>query len=215
MPSQHTVAPGEHLTAIAAAAGFGDTKPILQHPDNAELAKRPHPTILEPGEQLTLPDLAPKTLGLATGKAHKIVVERPPAKLKLALKTFRGSATAATEGKLTLGDQPPKPVTLDGGAFEEPLVPTLESALLAVTAPDDKGPEIRWQLRLGHLGRSESEEGALARLRNLGYYRAVSKEVEPRERKSAIEEFQADQGMKLSGELDDATKAKIAEIHGC
>jgi hypothetical protein len=39
--------------------------------------------------------------------------------------------------------------------------------------------------------------------------------VEPRERKSAIEEFQADQGIKLSGELDDATKAKIAEIHGC
>jgi peptidoglycan hydrolase-like protein with peptidoglycan-binding domain len=65
------------------------------------------------------------------------------------------------------------------------------------------------------LARIEGDEGAFARLRNLGYYRAVPADTDARERRAAIEEFQFDQGLTLSGTMDDDTRAKIEEIYGC
>src|SRR5256885_1740984 len=83
-------------------------------------------------------------------------VQAPKAKLKVALKTFRGGATKATEAKLALGGAASEAVPLDAGALEKPLPdPFCDRAVLAVKGTDGQ-PELRWKLRLGHLGRIES-----------------------------------------------------------
>jgi len=215
MPEQRKVQLGEHLTAIAERLGLPDTKTLLDMPANDSLADRPHPEILNPGESITLPDLEPVKHTLATGKKHKLTIQRPKVKLSVTLMTFQGKPTAATDAEVTPEGKPAEKVSLGGGKFETKIQATCAQALVKVTSPDAKKPDIHWKLRLGFLGRSETDEGALARLRNLGYYRVVPKDAEPRERRAAIEEFQFDQGLTQSGTLDDDTRAKIEEVHGC
>lgn len=215
MPRSHVVQAGENLSAIALASGFADGARILGHPDNSALSGRPHPGLLDEGESLTIPDPSPKSLSLATGNVHAIVAQRPTAKLKVAFKTFRGGATVATTAQVAPTGGAAQAVTLSSGAFEIPVDPRCPSALVTVPPLSEGQPELRWRLAPGYLRRSETDAGALARLRNLGYYRAVSGAAEAREVRSAVEEFQCDQNLKLTGALDDATKAKIAEVHGC
>jgi hypothetical protein len=215
MPRRYVVQAGDHLLAITAREGFEDSASILEHPDNADQRRRRNPAILDPGEDLTLPDLKPKQVSLTTGRVHKIVVSRPKAKLKVVVRTFRGGESKAEEVHLALGEGPTEAVSLVAGTLEKPLPhPLCDRASMTMKATG-KHPELRWRLRLGHLGRIESDEGALARLRNLGYLRRVSDEAQSRERRSAIEEFQADHGLMLSGELDDDTRTKLEEIYGC
>jgi hypothetical protein len=214
MPEQRKVQPGEHLTGIAEELGLADTKTILSKSADS-LSKRPHPEMLNPGETLTVPDLEPLKFTLATGKRHKLTIQRPKAKLRVTFDTFQGKATAATDAEVTLEGKPAEKQSLDSGKLEMKIAPACAQALVKVKSADDHRPEIHWRLKLGFLVRSESDEGALARLRNLGYYRAVASNAEPRERRAAIEEFQFDQGLTLSGTLDDDTKKKIEEIYGC
>lgn len=215
MPTSHTIVRGEHLALVAFRAGFGDVQPVLDHPDNSTFAGRPHPTILDVGEALTIPDLTAKQISLATGQRHKLVIQRIKTKLEVVFKTFRGGDTAATTAALSIGDAPARSVSLDAGKMELPIKPADATAIARVQVPGDGEPELEWKLEIGALGRGESDAGALARLRNLGYYRAVSDDADDREQRSAIEEFQADQSLSVTGHLDDGTRTKIAEIYGC
>jgi hypothetical protein len=214
MPEKLKVQPGEHLTAIAERLGLPDTQIILSQSANSSFRDRPHPEMLNPGETLTVPDLQPVKFTLATGKRHKLTIRRPKAKLRVKLVTFQGKATIATEAEVTPDGEPAEKASLDAGKLEAKLPPACPQALVKVKSPDEGSPDVHWRLRLGHLVRSESDEGALARLRNLGYYRVVAKDADVRERRAAIEEFQFDQGLTLSGKLDDDTKKKLEEIHG-
>lgn len=215
MPTTHTVALGDHLALLATQNGFGDVKPILNDPANNPIAGRAHPTILDVGEEVTIPDKVAKELSLPNEQVHKIVIKRIKTKLEVVFKTFRGGDTAATDAKVTVAETPEQSVSLDSGAIDLPTQPTDATAVALVQPPGDGEPALQWSFQLGQLGRSESDDGAMARLRNLGYYRAVDDDADDRERRSAVEEFQADQGVQITGKLDDATKSKIAEIYGC
>jgi hypothetical protein len=215
MPTQRKVRPGEHLTGIVDGLGLANVHTILSQPANESLRKRPHPEILNPGEILVVPDLEPLKFTLATGKRHKLTIERPKAKLRATFTTFHGEPSGATNAEITPENKPTLNISLDAGKLETKIAPACTQALIKVKSPVDNKPDIHWHLRLGYLVRPEGDEGALARLRNLGYYRVVVSEADLRERRAAIEEFQCDQGLALSGALDEDTKAKIEEVHGC
>jgi len=215
MATQYRVKAGDHLTGIADRLGLPDTQTILSQSGNDSLGKRKHPEMLDPGETLTLPDLKPLKFTLSTGKRHKLTIQRPKAELRVSFVTFQGKPTAATAAEVTPESKPVQKVSLDSGKLETKLAPTCEQALVKIAAPNDSRPDLEWRLHLGHLPRSESDEGALARLRNLGYYRVVREDADARERRAAIEEFQFDQGLTLTGEMDDDTKAKIEDLYGC
>lgn len=215
MPVRHDVASGDHLALLAARAGIGDVRRILDHGENSALASRPHPAILEPGEVVVIPDFQAANFTIASGKIHKFVFRRLTTKLKITFKTFRGGPTVATDNTVAVGDAPEQPLPLSAGAFEVETKPTDTAAIANVPAPGNGQPDLVWRLRLGALGRAEGDEGAFARLRNLGYYRTVPSDADERERKSAIEEFQVDQDMKPTGQLDAATRDKLVEAYGC
>ncbi len=59
-----------------------------------------------------------------------------------------------------------------------------------------------------------SIKGALFRLKNLGYYTAEVSDNLTNEGEAALRSFQDDNKLEVTGELDEKTKAKIAEIYG-
>jgi hypothetical protein len=215
MPEKRNVEPGDHLTAIADQLGLEDTQTILSQPANADFANRPHPEMLNPGETLTLPDLEPVKYTLATGKRHTLTIQRVKAKLKVTFTSLAGKPSAATEVELKLDGKEPEQASLSDGQLEKPIPPTCPLATIKMPATAEGKPDIEWRLRLGYLVRSEGDEGVLARLRNLGYYRRVPREADERERRSAIEEFQFAQGLTVTGELDDDTRAAVVDLYGC
>jgi hypothetical protein len=215
MPTQYRVKPGDHLTAIADRLGLEDTQTLLSQPGNSALADRKHPEMLDPDETLAIPDLKPMTFTLATGQRHKLTVKCPKAKLCVGLVTFVGQPSSAGEAEVTLQGRSPETKSLDGGKLDMPIPPACGQATIKLASSDEHKPDVAWNLQLGHLPRIESDEGLLERLRNLGYYRAVADTLDERERRSAIEEFQHDQGLTLTGQLDEDTKAKIEEVYGC
>jgi hypothetical protein len=71
------------------------------------------------------------------------------------------------------------------------------------------------EMRIGHLDPEAEVSGWYARLSNLGYPVGESDEPDDERLRFAIEEFQCDQGMQVTGVCDAATQAKLKELHGC
>jgi peptidoglycan hydrolase-like protein with peptidoglycan-binding domain len=69
-------------------------------------------------------------------------------------------------------------------------------------------------LAIGHLDPVEEESGLRARLANLGYYLAGGSDLDEEELRSAIEEFQVEHGLRVTGVSDAATRASIKKSHG-
>jgi N-acetylmuramoyl-L-alanine amidase len=227
----HVVKSGDHLPAIAEAYGFARSAAIWNHPDNAELKKsRDVAEILAPGDVLKIPDREEKTVDIATGKVHRFTVKREKLELRIRIRNLDSAPVdgaacvlAASAGKQDL--------TTDGdGQIIAPIARSERSATLTV------GDEV-YQIAIGDLDPVDTESGWQARLVNLGYLESPLPplaEVEEAEQdpdsedppyderaerehelRAAIEEFQFDNSLSVTGEMDSATQAKLEEIHGC
>jgi hypothetical protein len=83
MAGSHPVKAGECIGSIAYAYGI-PWEEVWNHPQNRELKQtRGDPNVLKVGDVLFIPDYKPKPHVLATGKRHRIVYQRPRAKLRL------------------------------------------------------------------------------------------------------------------------------------
>lgn len=91
-------------------------------------------------------------------------------------------------------------------------------ALLRVERPDEGVVVV--PLRVGPLAPAHAPLGQQERLRNLGYYTGdlegedELEEDAPDALRSAVEEFQCDQGLPVTGACDPATQARLVEVHG-
>jgi len=213
MSESHEVKPGEHVPRLAAAAGFGDINPIWNDPNNADLKKKRKPTILNPGDTVFIPDKIPRTFKAATGQEHPFVVKRPRIRLRLALADASGRPIANVDCKLvSKGDTFPLKTDGDGKIDQEIAIDTEECKLTF--------QETEIQLLVGHLTPIEETTGVRGRLNNLGYHAGAGKEDDDDddddlELVSAIEEFQLDNGIKPTGEVDGPTRDKLLAVHGC
>ena len=216
MPKQHVVAQGECLSLIARRHGFADWKTIYDHPDNAALKKaRPNPNLLFPGDVVTIPDLTPKVLALATGKKHRIVIKRPRKVLRLMICGRDGSALSGLAYTLAFGDGLLRQgKSTDGkGKLEEPVPDGVTAAILTIDGQT-------LQLRFGHLNplaqtRDEGLSGVQSRLINLGYRAGNAEGVPTAQTRIALELFQHDQQIQVTGQPDAATVDKLKNQHGC
>ena len=99
MGKVHVVKPGDHLPKLGADEGFANIGVIWDHPRNAELkAVRKDVCILNPGDEIFVPDKKPKTVTVATGKAHKLIVSQPKLRLVIAVKDAVRQANAVRYG---------------------------------------------------------------------------------------------------------------------
>jgi N-acetylmuramoyl-L-alanine amidase len=106
-------------------------------------------------------------------------------------------------------------LTTDGdGLIEEAVTATAESATLVFRDPllaFDVGVPIK----IGHLDPVSEPSGQKARLHNLGYNPGPLTEDDADRFATAVQEFQCDQGLKVTGVADAATQDRLTEVHGC
>lgn len=205
---EHTVVQGEHLSRIAARHGFA-LATLWDHPDNAALRRlRGNPDVLLPGDVVVIPDRELKAVASPSGAHLRFVLKRAPLMLKLAFVDLQGKPIAAARVQLRLGGAVDL-VTDGDGRIEH-----------AIDARDERGEVVLAQgvaeLRVGHLDPIDEDAGVRARLSNLGYLIGPVEDADDGEElRLALQEFQADHELPFTGELDDATRAKLADVHGC
>lgn len=78
------------------------------------------------------------------------------------------------------------------------------------------GPRKKWTVRVAALPEVTTVEGALRRLKNLGYYEGAIKENPPADKafRAALAWFQKDHELGETGELDAQTASELARVHG-
>ncbi|XYH98439.1 type VI secretion system tip protein TssI/VgrG [Sorangium sp. So ce1128] len=78
------------------------------------------------------------------------------------------------------------------------------------------GPKKKWTVRVAALPEATTVQGALRRLKNLGYYEGAIKENPPADKgfRAALAWFQKDHELGESGELDAQTASELARVHG-
>lgn len=212
MPT-HVVQQGECLTSIARKYGVIDGDTIYQHPRNSELRRcRPSPHQLAPGDEVFVPEREDAAVELRTGKPVKLVASVPRRELKLVLQGPSGAPLAKEPFTVDAGEE------MSGGTTDG------EGLLVASVPGDARSVQVfaagfTWAVKLGSLdpmkdAPGDGVAGAQARLVNLGYLRGRTGKAWGEDALAALRRFQRDHGLETTGELDDATRAKLEEVHG-
>jgi hypothetical protein len=225
MPRAHVCRPGECLARVAWRYLL-DPQVVSAHPDNRELlAKRTDPTMLFPGDKLTIPEGKEPSFTVATGQHHRLVVHPPRKELRLVIRDENHEPLANVSYTLTLeGVRPEKQNcsgTTDGqGMLRERIPLKCMSGLLEISG-------WRIQLRLGYLhplpaDDSDPASGVESRLRALGYAAGNSGRPRPGKPRAlaadtrlALALFQTDVGVEATGNLDRPTLDKLKQDYGC
>ncbi len=208
MSTSHTVQQGECLSSIAEQYGFF-WETLWQHPANAALKREGrHPNALLPGDVVHIPDKRLKEYTRPTGARHTWRVRGVPVKLRVQIlddDVARANEpfTLDVEGAVVTG-------TTDGQGFVEATIPSRSTRGVLIVGEGEA--ETRYELMLGHLDPVESVSGTQARLANLGYRCAVTGTLDDATRE-AVAAFQAVAGIGVTGDADDATRAKLRELH--
>jgi LysM repeat protein len=204
----YTVAPGDHISGIAQSFGFDDYNTVWNDPGNADLqTQRTDPHVLQPGDTLTIPEVKDQpTANKPTSAKHQFQIQQSPLRLRLTLldlsaKPMPSAAVTVAGTSLTTDSSGVVEVTADKRAKDA----TLDVAGSAV------------DLSIGGLNPPDdtSDAGYKARLYNLGFLWDPSVDDTDDEMVIALEDFQAQYSLTVSGQLDDATKAQLQQTHGC
>jgi len=135
----------------------------------------------------------------------------PPKDLRVRL-LGGGVARAGKRYTLELDDGTKREGTTDGsGCVVEKIPATVRTATVKIEVPD-LGVE-EWVLRLGELDPISSMRGVQQRLRNSGFHCDPNGMLDD-DTRGALALFQEDQGLEPTGELDDATRQRLGEVHG-
>ena len=206
------VGQGQSAESLAFEHGhFVDT--VWLHADNADLREaRQNPHILFPGDQLFIPPIEAKTEQAATGSRHRFKRRGVPSSLSFQLRDAYGTAIANVPYRLELPDQTLTGITDEDGTVTTPLMPDVQSARLSFQWRDEP-----WEIQLGmrQLDPIDRMEGVQKRLQNLGFYTGDIDGIFSQQTIWAVQRFQLAAGIETSGSLDDTTKSKLLEVHGC
>ena len=204
----YQVNPGDHISGIAQSFGFDDYNDVWTHPDNADLAaQRTDPHVLQPGDTLAIPEVkAAPAANKPTSAKHPFQIKQSPLKLRLTLLDL--NAKAIPSAQVTVAGTS---LTTDGNGLVEA---TVDKSAKDATL-DSSGAEVA--LTPGGLNPSDdpTDAGYKARLYNLGFLWDDTVYDADDERVIALQDFQAQYSLQVSGQLDDATKAQLLEVYGC
>ena len=213
MPTTHQVQQGECLVSIAESYGFF-WETLWNLPENKSIREHRHdPTVLLPGDVVTIPDKKVKDYVRPTGARHTFRVKNVPARLNLRLHDEGGEPRSGLAYVLTV-DGVEKRGTTDGeGAVRQSIPPTARRGTLLIT-DGESGEEESYELDLGHLDPVDTIQGAQARMKQMGAYFGTITGSMSLPFVMALKMFQESRGLKPTGELDASTQAALRESHG-
>ncbi len=205
--SAYTVADGDHISGIAQTYGYDDYTTLWNDPGNADLqSQRGDPHVLQPGDVLAVPEIAAQpAANKPTSAKHPFTLNVSPLKLRLvvldlAAKPIAGEAVTVAGTALT---------TDGSGLVEATIDKTAQDVTLDAS-------NVEGDLHVGTLNPPDdgTDAGYKARLFNLGFLWDDSVDDADDEMRIALQDFQAQYAIDVSGQLDDATKAQLLQIYG-
>jgi hypothetical protein len=206
---KHVIRQGEHLASVAAAHGFANDESIWNHPDNAALkSKRASPYILQPGDEVALPERTLKKADVATGKSHRFLLNRTKLQLAVRLLDWKGEPLADAPCVLEVDGQEQELVTDGDGIVRASIPRTAKHATVTVDG------EVL-ELAIGYLDPSDEPVGLPARLNALGYWVGDPEDVDEETLRFAIELFQYDHDLPVDGEPTLELCAAVEREYGC
>jgi len=215
MAATHKVEQGETLYSIAKKHGIPNWRAIYDDPANEELRrKRPNPHVLQPGDEVQIPD-PPPDAGLAVTLDARTEVTRVRKGFQLIRFTVLDTdlvPIAAADYRLSFKGGEHKGKTDERGDLRESV--PVDATEVTLEVGKDK-----WELGVGLLNPIDPDAddggvaGAKARLRNLGYFVAAIDGELGSDAVTAIRHFQTDHGLPATGEMDDATRKKLLDAH--
>jgi hypothetical protein len=202
----YTAKEGDCILSIARDYGLL-WETIWNHPQNATLkALREDPNVLLPGDIVHVRDKQIKLEPRATEVRHKFVRKGVPAKLRLQLLDRNQQPRANLTYTLVIDGESRSGTTDGDRRIEEPIKPNAQKAEL--TIQDGENTET-YTLNLGGVDPVSETSGVQQRLRNLGYNAAGD------DWSQAIRAFQRKFGLTQTGQVDDLTRSKLKNLHGC
>ncbi|MFS8087193.1 MAG: peptidoglycan-binding domain-containing protein [Acidobacteriota bacterium] len=199
------------MASIARKYGFHDWKKIYDLPENSPLRQqRQHSEILNPGDEVFIPDKEIREYPRATEQRHKFKLKGPKAtKLKIIVKDEKDQAFANKPYKLTLDEKLIFSGTTNGEGLLEADIPlTAERGILEIEG-------YKLPVRVSHLDPIDEMTGIQGRLHNLSYDCGPIDGNVSEKTVEAVKAFQEAVGLEPTGQIDEATKAKLKEKHGC
>ena len=178
---------------------------------NADLrSKRESPNVLYPGDVLFIPDKVPKIENRPTGQTHVFQVPVEKLLVDISLRDFDNVPIHSADCELEMEGQVYKLTTDTKGKIQQEIPKTAETGALRV-------PKLGLELpvHIGHLDPHFEDSGWQARLVNLGYLPDATDDTDPDQLSCALEEFQCDQKLKVTGLPDSATRQELKDLHGC
>jgi hypothetical protein len=214
----HIVEQGECMALIARRHGFADSAAIYGEAANADLrAARSSPNVLEPGDEVLVPERRPKRVECATERLHAFRVKLPMRSLELILHDSRGEPIVGAAYVLSYEshgrERRVDGTTTAAGAVKHALPADVIQVTLTMRGR-------KRDVLLGHLNplRRTSDDGVSgvqARLANLGYPTdGVTGELSARTLR-AVRAFRRDAGIDEDGGIDDAFLRELERRHGC
>jgi hypothetical protein len=196
----------DDFPSIALAQGFF-WRTLWDHAENAQLrAERQNPNILYPGERVFVPILETKSENRPCQKRHRFRRKGEPAKIKIRLMDG-GEPRANVPYRLMIEDKEFEGTTSAEGEIEVGISGRDKQGKLIL----NDGEEV-FDVAIGRLDPIDQVIGVQERLSNLGYEcHPYTNRLDAMTRRALIN-FQTDQKLKATGEPDDATKAKLAEL---
>jgi hypothetical protein len=189
---------------VAARSGHADARRVLDA-NPALKRERPNPNVLNEGDSIEIPPVETKTLALASGKPHTLRVARVEVSLRIVVTDDRG-AVAGRRYRLVVGDQVKEDAMPADGLIELSVPAEARDGTLEIWISDAEGVDgILVPLELGALEHESSERACSDRLENLGFATA--------DLLDAIRGFQQRRGLRITGELDPATRDKLRSSH--
>lgn len=214
--SRYQVQQGDCLASLAARFGFPSADALHQHPENEGLkSARPSPHHLAPGDVVVIPDREAKVEPVATGREHLFRAVMPKTRLKVFLEDGEGAALSDKRYRLEVGGETLEGRT-DGSGWVDHEVSvgvTAGDLFVWLDATGDE-PDLHLPVHIGHLDPLDTDTGWRARLRQLGYpCPERGDDVVDEKTRAALLALQRDHDLDPTGEPDDATCAKLRELH--
>jgi len=205
----HTIDQGDCISKLAEKHGhFPDT--IWQDDGNADLRReRDDMNILLPGDEIHIPAIRAEQHDGDTEKRHRFRRKGVPAKFKVRMMAL-GEPHADVPYQIKIDGTLGEGQTDGDGYLEEWIAPTAQVAEVTLQLPER---EERYVFQLGHQDPIDQPSGVQQRLRNLGFEVEVTERLDDQTR-DALTLFQQMNDLDPTGEIDDATKSKLDELHG-
>lgn len=232
MPRKVELDDGDCLARVANQSGFYDPDRIRQCSANQSLFdERPNPQCLNPGDVITVPDPELVTHQGQCEDTVNLAVKRIKAQLEIQILDTDGMPVA-DGGRFTLTTHP-SGIEIGGGlshGLVRATVPIEEhTATLTLEYKPrtiaDENRSVSWVLRMGspqELGTDETDVNLAAvqmRLKNLGFYFGRPRPTPPPKTVGedpgfdfAVRLFQMGYGLKVSGQIDGPTLAKLRAV---